>query len=78
MNKTSINQVLGVSHSSMIKFTLAALLDVPLGTIRTLGQENCSVNVVDFDTVSGVFEAVAINGRPARGRAGHFVGRVGV
>ncbi|CAN0166469.1 unnamed protein product [Scytosiphon promiscuus] len=65
-------QVLGVSHSSMIKFTLAALLDVPLGTIRTLGQDNCAVNAIDFDTVSGTFEAVMINGRPARGRAGDF------
>lgn len=66
------SQVLGVSHSSMIKFTLAALLDVPLGTIRTLGQDNCAVNAIDFDTVSGTFEAVVINGRPARGRAGDF------
>eukprot|EP00903_Cladosiphon_okamuranus_P011261 g10619.t1 len=69
-------QVLGVSHSSMIKFTLATLLDVPLGTIRTLGQDNCAVNALDFDADSGVFEAVAVNGRPARGRAGRF-GRVG-
>ncbi|CAN0182664.1 unnamed protein product [Ectocarpus sp. 6 AP-2014] len=69
-------QVLGVSHSSMIKFTLAALLDVPLSTIRALGQDNCAVNALDFDTTSGVFEAVAINGRPVRGRAESF-GRVG-
>lgn len=61
----------------MIKFTLATLLDVPLSTIRMLGQDNCAVNALDFDTVSGVFEAVAINGRPARGRAGYF-GRVDV
>lgn len=61
----------------MIKFTLATLLDVPLGTIRTLGQDNCAVNALDFDTVSGKFEAVAINGRLVRGRAGHF-GRVDV
>ncbi|CAM9215522.1 unnamed protein product [Ectocarpus sp. 8 AP-2014] len=69
-------QVLGVSHSSMIKFTLAALLDVPLSTIRALGQDNCAVNALDYDTTSGVFEAVAINGRPVRGRAESF-GRVG-
>lgn len=69
-------KVLGVSHSSMIKFTLAALLDVPLSTIRTLGQDNCAVNALDYDTTSGVFEAVAINGRHVRGRAESF-GRVG-
>lgn len=56
----------------MIKFTLATLLDVPLGTIRTLGQDNCAVNALDFDPASGVFEAVVVNGRPARGRAGGF------
>lgn len=61
----------------MIKFTLATLLDVPLGTIRKLGQDNCAVNALDFDTVSGVFKAVAINGHPAQGRAEHF-GRVDV
>lgn len=60
----------------MIKFTLAALLDVPLSTIRTLGQDNCAVNALDYDTTSGVFEAVAINGRPVRGRAETF-GSVG-
>lgn len=60
----------------MIKFTLATLLDVPLGTIRTLGQDNCAVNALDFDADSGAFEAVVVNGRPARGRAGQF-GRVG-
>lgn len=59
----------------MIKFTLATLLDVPLDTIRTLGQDNCAVNAVDFDAATGVFEAVVVNGRPARGRAGRF-GRV--
>ncbi|CAN0162972.1 unnamed protein product [Ectocarpus sp. 4 AP-2014] len=69
-------QVLGVSHSSMIKFTLAALLDVPLSTIRALGQDNCAVNALDYDTTSSVFEAVAINGRPVRGRADRFC-RVG-
>lgn len=56
----------------MIKFTLATLLDVPLGAIRTLGQDNCAVNALDFDAASGVFEAVVVNGRPARGRSTRF------
>lgn len=61
-----------MSHSSMIKFMLAYLLDVPLGTIRTLGQSNCAVNAMDYDTVSGVFEAVVINGNAVRGRVAGF------
>lgn len=56
----------------MLKFTLATLLDVPLGTIRILGQDNCSVNALDFDVASGDFEAVAINGRRVGGRAERF------
>lgn len=61
-----------MSHSSMIKFMLAALLDVPLETVRALGQENCAVNALDFDTVSGVFNAVVVNGRASRGRSATF------
>lgn len=65
-------QVLGVSHSSMLKFTLATLLDLPLETIRRLGQDNCAVNALDYDTVSGSFEAVLVNNRPYRGRGAAF------
>lgn len=60
----------------MVKFTLATLLDVPLGTIRALGQDNCAVNAIDFHADTAVFEAVAINSLPARGRASRF-GRIG-
>ena len=66
------SQVLAVSHSSMIKFTLATLLDVPLSRIRKMGQDNCAVNALDFDTESGVCEAVVINGRRVSGRADRF------
>lgn len=56
----------------MVKLTLATLLDVPLGTIRKEGQGNCAVNVLDFDTLSGSFEAVLINNRRFHGRGARF------
>jgi len=34
----------------MIKFTLSTLLEVPLADVRTLGQDNCALNALDFDT----------------------------
>ena len=33
-----------------------------------MGQGNCAVNALDFDAVTGVCEAVAINDRRASGR----------
>lgn len=65
-------QVLGVSHSSMLKITLATLLDVPLNMIRSLGQDNCAINALDYDTVSGSFEAVLVNNNIYRGRGAAF------
>ncbi|KAG5183199.1 histidine phosphatase superfamily [Tribonema minus] len=56
--------VAAVSHSSMIKATLSRVLRAPLERVRALGQDNCGVNVLDWDATTGVVTAIAINSRP--------------
>ncbi|CAM9331911.1 unnamed protein product [Choristocarpus tenellus] len=55
-------QVLAVSHSSMIKFMLATLLEIPLMTVRSMGQGNCSLNVLDYNVDTCEFKALLVNG----------------
>lgn len=55
--------VAAVSHSSMIKATVAWALDMPLPAVRALGQDNCAVNVLDYGMESGTVVAVALNSR---------------
>ena len=56
--------VAAVAHSTLNRAVLAVAVGKPLGEMFSIQQDNCCINVLDFEMTSGAVSVVALNIKP--------------